>query len=38
MIKLLRSFVNRFFYPEIELQVLDDAEGGSGGFGSTGKN
>uniref|UniRef100_A0A2K6FSS7 dUTP diphosphatase n=1 Tax=Propithecus coquereli TaxID=379532 RepID=A0A2K6FSS7_PROCO len=27
------------FYPEIEeVQVLDDTERGSGGFGSTGKN
>uniref|UniRef100_A0A8C5P1I6 Deoxyuridine 5'-triphosphate nucleotidohydrolase n=1 Tax=Jaculus jaculus TaxID=51337 RepID=A0A8C5P1I6_JACJA len=29
----------RIFYPEIEeVQVLDDTERGSGGFGSTGKN
>jgi dUTP pyrophosphatase len=29
----------QIFYPEIEeVQVLDDTERGSGGFGSTGKN
>ena len=29
----------RIFYPEIEeVQVLDDTERGSGGFGSTGSN
>lgn len=38
-IELHGSFMKRIFYPEIEeVQVLDEKERGSGGFGSTGKN
>lgn len=37
--ELHSSFVNGFFYPEIEeVQVLDDTERGSEGFGSIEKN
>nr|KAF6386556.1 deoxyuridine triphosphatase [Myotis myotis] len=37
--RIAQLICERIFYPEIEeVQVLDDTERGSGGFGSTGKN